>query len=110
MGRSDDMLIIKGVNVFPSQIEEILFEVEGTAPHYQIVVDRKGHLDVVTVHVEVEERIFFDQMRKQKELIDQIKHRLHSELGIGVDVKLVEHKSIARTEGKARRVIDNRTL
>jgi phenylacetate-CoA ligase len=110
MGRSDDMLIIKGVNVFPSQIEEILFEVEGTAPHYQIVVDRKGHLDVATVHVEVEERIFFDQMRKQKELIDQIKHRLHSELGIGVDVKLVEHKSIARTEGKAKRVIDNRTL
>jgi phenylacetate-CoA ligase len=110
MGRSDDMLIIKGVNVFPSQIEEILFEVEGTAPHYQIVVDRKGHLDVATVHVEVEERIFFDQMRKQKELIDQIKHRLHSELGIGVDVKLVEHKSIARTEGKARRVIDNRSL
>ncbi len=110
MGRTDDMLIIRGVNVFPSQIESILFDIEGTEPHYQIIVDRKGALDDVTVLVEVSESIFFDEMKRQSELIGLIKRRLASELGISVEVKLVEKKTIERIEGKAKRVIDNRKL
>lgn len=110
MGRTDDMLIIKGVNVFPSQIESILFAIEGTEPHYQIIVDRKGALDDVTVLVEVSESIFFDEMKKQNELISLIRNRLASELGISVDVKLVEKKTLERSEGKATRVIDKRVL
>lgn len=110
MGRTDDMLIIKGVNVFPSQIEAVLFDIEGTEPHYQIIVERKGALDDVTVLVEVSESIFFDEMKKQSELISLIKRRLSSELGISVAVKLVEKKTLERFEGKAKRVIDKRTL
>ena len=109
-GRTDDMLIIKGVNVFPSQIESILFEIEGTEPHYQIVVDRKGGLDEVTVLVEVGESIFFDQMRRQRDMMELIRKRLVQELGISVEVKLVEKKTIARSDGKAQRVIDRRTI
>jgi phenylacetate-CoA ligase len=110
MGRTDDMLIIKGVNVFPSQIESILFDIEGTEPHYQLIVERKGALDDVTVLVEVLETIFFDEMKKQTELIELIKNRLASELGISVHVKLVEKKTLERTEGKAKRVIDKRKI
>lgn len=110
IGRSDDMLIIKGVNVFPVQIEKVLFEIEGTEPHYQIKVDREHHSDRVTVLVEVNESIFFDEMRKQRVLIDHIKTRLASELGIAVDVKLVEAKTLERSEGKSKRVIDSRQL
>ncbi len=110
MGRSDDMLIIKGVNVFPMQIEKVLFEVEGTEPHYQIIVDRENHADKITVKVEVVESMFFDEMKKQRQVIDTIKSRLASELGVSVDVKLVEEKSLERSEGKAKRVIDNRKL
>ncbi|MBI5102113.1 MAG: phenylacetate--CoA ligase [Nitrospirae bacterium] len=110
MGRTDDMLIIKGVNVFPSQIEGVLFAIEGTEPHYQIIIDRKGPLDDVTVQVEVSESIFFDEMRKQNELIKLIKSRLASELGIGVEVKLVEKKTLERSEGKAKRVVDLRKI
>jgi phenylacetate-CoA ligase len=109
-GRTDDMLIIKGVNVFPTQIEHVLFEFEGTEPHYQIVIDRKGAMDEVTVLVEAAESIFFDQMRRQKEMVERIQKRLAQELGIGVDVKLVERKTLDRSEGKARRVVDNRKL
>lgn len=107
-GRTDDMLIVKGVNVFPSQIESVLFEIEGTEPHYQIVIERKGPIDEMTVLVEVSEEIFFDEMKKQNELIDHIKQRLFLELGINVDVKLVEKKTLERFEGKAKRVIDKR--
>ena len=110
MGRSDDMLIIKGVNIFPMQIEKILFEVEETKPHYQIVVERENHADKVTVLVEVTESIFFDQMKKQREIIDTIKKRLSSELGVQVEVKLVEEKTLERSEGKAKRVIDKRKI
>jgi len=110
MGRTDDMLIIRGVNVFPSQIEAVLVEIEGTAPHYQIIVDRKGALDEATVLVEAAEHIFFDQMRRQREVVETIKKRLAQELGLSVEVKLVEKKTLARFEGKAKRVIDNRTL
>lgn len=107
-GRSDDMLIIKGVNVFPSQIESVLFEIEGTEPHYQIVVDREGAMDSAVVMVEATEEIFFDEMKRQKALVDRIGKALVTELGIGMDVKLVERKTLERTEGKAVRVIDKR--
>ena len=110
IGRTDDMLIIKGVNVFPSQIENVLFEVEGTEPHYQIVIDRKGAMDEATVLVEADESIFFDQMKLQRNMVEKIKKRLAQELGIAVEVKLVEKKTLQRFEGKAKRVIDNRKL
>jgi len=110
MGRTDDMLIIKGVNVFPIQIEKVLFEIEGTRPHYQIIVERENHSDRVTVLVEVNESIFFDEMKKQRQMVDHIKSRLASELGIGVAVKLVEEKTLERSEGKSKRVIDKRKL
>ncbi len=84
------------MNVFPSQIESVLFDIEGTEPHYQLIVDRKGAPDDVTVLVEVSESIFFDEMKKQNELISLIKRRLASELGISVDVKLVEQRTIER--------------
>jgi len=109
-GRSDDMLIIKGVNVFPSQIEAVLFAIEGTEPHYQIVVERKGALDVATVLVEVSEAMFFDEMKKQNELMALIRKSLADELGISVNVKLVEKKTLERVEGKAKRVIDRREI
>jgi phenylacetate-CoA ligase len=109
-GRTDDMLIIKGVNVFPSQIESVLFEIEGTEPHYRIEIDRKGGVDEVTVLVEVGEAIFFDQMRHQRDMIERIRKRLAQELGISVEVRLVEKKTIARSEGKSTRVIDKREL
>ena len=110
LGRTDDMLIIKGVNVFPTQIENVLFEIEGTEPHYRIVVERENHQDKATVLVEVIESIFFDEMKKQRQLVDRIKKRLASELGVSVDVKLVEEKTLERFEGKGERVIDNRQL
>jgi phenylacetate-CoA ligase len=108
MGRSDDMLIIKGVNVFPSQIEEVLIAIEGCEPHYQLVVDRKGALDVLEVCIEVRENIFFDEMKKQRAFLDMVTKRIDSVLGVGVTVKLVEPNSIPRPEGKAQRVIDKR--
>ena len=110
LGRTDDMLIIRGVNVFPTQIESVLFEIEGTEPHYRLVVERENNEDKVTVMVEVVESIFFDQMKTQRALVDMIKKRLASELGISVDVKLVEDRSLERFNGKASRVIDNRQL
>ncbi|MFW8600293.1 phenylacetate--CoA ligase family protein [Desulfobacterota bacterium M19] len=109
-GRTDDMLIIKGVNVFPSQIESVLFEIEGTEPHYQIIVEREGRLDKTTVLIEVVDSIFSDQMKKQREFVNLIQKRLQTELGIGVEVKLVEEKTLERFEGKARRVIDKRQI
>ncbi len=110
MGRSDDMLIIKGVNVFPTQIEEVLFQVEGCEPHYQLIIERQGNADTLEVQVEVNERIFFDEMKKQKDFIDMVARRLASVLGVSAKVKLVEPSSIPRHEGKAQRIIDRRTL
>jgi phenylacetate-CoA ligase len=107
-GRSDDMLIVKGVNVFPTQIEEVLFQVEGCAPHYQLVLDREGHMDTLEVQVEVNEKIFFDEMRKQREFVAMVEKRLAATLGLRARVKLVEPSSIPRHEGKANRVIDRR--
>lgn len=110
MGRTDDMLIIKGVNVFPSQIEEVLVAVEGCEPHYQLVVGRKGAMDELEVLIEVTEDIFFDEMKKQRAFLDGIEKKIESMLGVGVTVKLVEPNSIPRHEGKAPRVIDNRNI
>jgi phenylacetate-CoA ligase len=108
MGRSDDMLIIKGVNVFPSQIEEVLVAIDGCQPHYQLIVDRKGSLDVLEVCIEVTENIFFDEMKKQRAFLESVEKKIDSVLGVGVTVKLVEPNSMPRHDGKAERVIDNR--
>ncbi len=110
MGRTDDMLIIKGVNVFPTQIETVLFEIEGTEPHYRLIVERENNEDKLTIMVEVVETLFFDAMKKQRALINHIKKRLATELGIGVVVKLVEERTLERFDGKGSRVIDKREL
>jgi phenylacetate-CoA ligase len=108
LGRTDDLLIIKGVKVYPSQIEAALVELEGADPHYQIVLTRKAAMDEATVLVEVSEAIFFDDMRRQSNLRETIRRRLADALGVSVEVKLVERKSLARSEGKAVRVVDQR--
>jgi phenylacetate-CoA ligase len=104
------MLIVKGVKVFPSEIEAVLFEIEGIEPHYQVQVDREAGADVVTVLVEVSEQIFFDEMKRQTVLKETILKRLAGELGVTVDVKLVNRKTLERSDGKARRVVDRRKL
>ncbi len=109
-GRSDDMLIIRGVNIFPSQIESILLDMGETKPHYLLIVDRINNLDTLEVWVEVEGEYFSDEIRKLEALTAKIRHRMESTLGITVKVKLVEHKTIARSEGKAKRVIDKRNM
>ena len=109
-GRTDDMLIVRGVNIFPSQVEEVLLSIKDTAPHFQLVVDRKGYLDTLEVWVETSEDFFFDSMRKQKELVDTITQKISEVLGISVKVKLVEPHTIERTTGKAKRVVDRREL
>jgi phenylacetate-CoA ligase len=107
-GRTDDMLIIRGVNVFPSQIESVLMDMEGVEPHYQLVVDRVDKLDTLTIMVEVGEHAFSDEVRALQVLEKKISKNIKEYLGISATVKLVERKSIARSEGKAMRVIDNR--
>ncbi len=108
--RSDDMLIIRGVNVYPQQIEQALLSVDGVAPYYQIVVSRTGTLDELEVLVEVTEGIFFDEMTKQQALKEKIERRMQVELGLHVKVRLVEPGSTPRSEGKAVRVLDKRRL
>jgi phenylacetate-CoA ligase len=110
MGRSDDMLIIRGVNVFPSQIESVLLEMSETEPHYLLIVEREGTLDVLKLMVEVQEQFFSDEIKELESLKKKIKNNIQSTLGISVDVKLVEPKTIERTAGKAKRVIDNRKI
>ena len=111
LGRTDDMLIIRGVNIFPSQIEQILVRIEGTEPHYQIVVDRgASHLDEIEIHVEVSPSVFSDVTKNLEDLKSRIEGEIRSELGISAIIKLVEPKSIQRSEGKAKRVIDKRQL
>jgi phenylacetate-CoA ligase len=110
MGRTDDMLIIKGVNVFPSQIEEVLFAIEGCEPHYRIVVDKKGPMDVLEVEIEVTENIFFDEMKKQRQFLEMVEKKIDNTLGVGATVRLVEPGSIPRFEGKAVRVVDKRRI
>lgn len=107
-GRSDDMLIIRGVNVFPSQIESILVRIEGVEPHYVLIVDREGNLDTLEVQVEVDEALFSDEIKVLQSLAKRIEKEIKDMLGVTSRVKLVEPKTIQRSEGKARRVIDNR--
>ncbi len=109
-GRTDDMLIIRGVNVFPSQIEEILVGTEGILPHYMIIVDRDGTLDVMEVQVEVDEKIFSDEVKRLQQLARKIEQNIKDTIGITAKVKLVEPKTLQRFEGKAKRVIDRRKL
>jgi phenylacetate-CoA ligase len=110
-GRTDDMLIIRGVNVFPSEIETVIMSVKGVEPHYQIIVDRAEHgLDTLEVQVEVNESIFSDEIKGLESIENKIKKEINSVLGIGVQVKLVEPRSIPRSEGKAKRIIDKRKI
>jgi phenylacetate-CoA ligase len=109
-GRTDDMLIIRGVNVFPSQVEHVLMGVKGVEPHYQIVVDREGNLDTMKVQVEVSEGVFSDEIRVLENLAGHIQREIKDLLGVTCKVKLVEPKTIQRSEGKAQRVIDNRNI
>jgi len=103
-------LIIRGVNVFPSQVETVLLNMSEVEPHYLIMVDREGTLDMMSVMVEVQEQFFSDEIKKLQELRLKITRNLESVLGISVNVKLVEPKTIERTAGKAQRVIDNRKI
>lgn len=107
-GRSDDMLIIRGVNVFPSQIESVLMDIEGVEPHYQLIVDREENLDTLEVQVEVNEKTFSDEIKVLQKLSRTIQDSIKDILGISCRIRLVEPKTIARSEGKAKRVIDNR--
>jgi phenylacetate-CoA ligase len=107
-GRTDDMLIIRGVNVFPSQVEEALLRVEGTAPHYLIEVDRPGNLDEVKVSIEIRPEIFSDRMSEMQRLRDRIDRQIQAITGIRMNVQLVEHKTLERSMGKSKRVIDRR--
>jgi len=109
-GRSDDMLIIRGVNVFPSQIESVIMQTKGVEPHYQLIVDRKDNLDTLTVRVEINEKLFSDEVKKLQELENRISKDIKETLGVSAKVQLAEPKSIARSEGKAARVIDNRKI
>lgn len=109
-GRSDDMLIIRGVNIFPSQVESVLLELSETRPHYMLIVDRINNLDTLEVWVEVDEMFFSDEIKQLEALTNKITNALQSTLGIGVKVRLVEHKTIERSEGKAKRVIDKRKI
>lgn len=109
-GRSDDMLIIRGVNVFPSQIESVLLDMSETEPHYLLIIEREGNLDTMKLMVEVQEQFFSDEIKALEALRKKITHNIQSTLGVSVDVKLVEPRTIERTAGKARRVIDNRKM
>lgn len=109
-GRTDDMLIIRGVNVFPSQIEHVLMKVEGVEPHYVIVVDKTGALDELEIKVEVSEQLFSDEIRKLEALRDRISEEIRSVLGLSAKITLVEPRTIERSLGKAKRVIDRREI
>lgn len=107
-GRSDDMLIIRGVNVFPSQIESVLMAREDVAPHYVLIVDQKEHMDTLEVHVEIDEKIFSDAVKDLQNMEKDIEKDIKDLLGVSCKVQLVEPKTIQRSQGKAQRVIDKR--
>ena len=109
-GRSDDMLIIRGVNVFPSQIESVLLSVGQLEPHYMLYVDRVGVLDVLSVEVEMSQELFSDEIKNIEALEKKLRAKIDSTLGISADVRLVAPKTLPRSEGKAKRVIDRRNL
>jgi phenylacetate-CoA ligase len=109
-GRTDDMLIINGVNVFPSSVEEALSKVKGVSPHYMIFVRKKGALDAMEIKVEVTEDIFFDEMKKQRTLVEDLTSQFQKVLLLKPKVTLVSPRSLERFEGKAKRVVDERTI
>jgi len=109
-GRSDDMLIIRGVNVFPSQVESVLLEFSETAPHYMLIVEREGNLDKLTIEVELSPQWFSDTITGLADVERKIRNRLDSVLGISAVVKLVEPGSTPRSEGKSVRVADKRVI
>lgn len=110
VGRSDDMLIIRGVNVFPSQVESVILEIEEFEPHYMLVVDRRENLDTLQIQVEMREEFYSDEISRIQELRKKLAHRVQSVLGLSADIKIVEPQTIARSEGKAQRVKDNRSF
>ena len=107
-GRADDMLVIRGVNVFPGQIEEVLFKIDEIGPHYEILVERKNRLDVMTITVELIDDRLLDSYGQLSELENRIKTRLKSQLGLATQIRLVAPNSLQRFEGKAKRVTDLR--
>lgn len=107
-GRSDDMLIIRGVNVFPSQIEAVLMDIPEAKPHYMLIIDRQGTLDTLEIQLELEERFFSDELAEMEQIQRKIQHKIENVLGLSVILKLVEHNTLKRSEGKAERVIDRR--
>ncbi|MFZ5797937.1 MAG: phenylacetate--CoA ligase family protein [Thermodesulfobacteriota bacterium] len=109
-GRTDDMLIIRGVNVFPSQVEHVLMGIEGVEPHYQIEVRREGNLDTMEVKVEVSDQVFHDEVKVLESMARRIQAEIKDLLGVTCKVKLVEPRTIQRSEGKAQRVIDHRKI
>ena len=109
LGRTDDMLIIRGVNVFPSQVESVLMEMDETTPHYQLIVRREHNLDTLEIRVEVDQQNWSDSIRELEGIRRRIDHNIRSLLGISATIRLVEPYSIARSEGKAQRIIDERT-
>jgi phenylacetate-CoA ligase len=108
LGRTDDMLIIRGVNVFPSQVEAVLLELAETSPHYQLIVSRENNLDSLEIKVEIDEQFWSDEVKVLEALRQRISHNIASVLGISATIRLVEPRSIERSEGKAKRLIDNR--
>ena len=107
-GRSDDMLIIRGVNVFPSQVESVLLQLGNTSPHYQLIVDRVNNVDTLEIQVEISAEMFSDKVKNIEEQELLIKSSVESILGISAKIKIVEPRTIPRSEGKAVRVIDKR--
>lgn len=110
LARSDDMLIIRGVNLFPSQVEAVMLEIPGLSPHYRLIVERVSNLDRLTLEVEADEQVFSDSIGQLESFTNRIRRALESAIGLGIEVKLVEPRTIERSEGKAKRVIDNRKL
>jgi phenylacetate-CoA ligase len=110
LGRSDDMLIIRGVNIFPSQIEAAICELEEFEPHFFITVDRINNSDTLEIQVEVKEAFFFDEIAKVLALKKKITHKIQSVTGVQPDIKLVEPRSLERSQGKAKRVLDKRNF
>ena len=109
-GRTDDMLIIRGVNVFPSQVEAALLNIDGTTPHYMLVVDRVDNTDTLEVQVEIAEKVFTDEVRGLEKLSNEIHNKLKSAIGLNAKVKLVEPNGLEHSDGKTKHVIDKRKL
>ncbi|MFP4379954.1 MAG: phenylacetate--CoA ligase family protein [Candidatus Sumerlaeia bacterium] len=110
IGRTDDMIIVRGVNIFPTQVEKVLLDMGGTEPHYQLVLTRKGTLDHLEIRVEVSNDLFSDEMKEIRQMEKELEQRLRSTLGVSFKLTLVEHQTLERGFGKARRVIDERKL